>query len=174
MKTEPLKAKWEAFGWRTLVLDDGHDLDAVCAALDTALNKPDGRPTCVLAYTVSGKGVSFMEGGWEWHLGFLGPKDLQRAYQRSAGREHRMSADLSRWTPQPRAPGMSYITAEMKAPIDLSESRVGSTDDEATWDMAASLGLSRQLTTGAVLDRARAKRATTSSCAPPTSAGRRR
>ena len=46
---------------------------------------------------------------------------------------------------------MSYISAEMKASIDLSESRVGSTDDEATWDMAASLGLSRQLTTGAVL-----------------------
>ena len=56
------------------------------------------------------------------------------------------------WVPQPRAPGMSYITAEMKAAIDLSESRVGLTDDEATWDMAASLGLSRQLTTGAVLD----------------------
>ncbi len=62
-----------------------------------------------------------------------------------------MSSDPSRWTPQPRAPGMSYITAEMKASIDLSESRVGSTDDEATWDMAASLGLSRQLTTAAVL-----------------------
>jgi transketolase len=46
---------------------------------------------------------------------------------------------------------MSYITAEMKAAIDLSESRVGRTDDEATWDMAASLGLSRQLTTGPVL-----------------------
>lgn len=60
-------------------------------------------------------------------------------------------SDASRWTPQPRAPGMSYITAEMKAAIDLTESRVGATDDEATWDMAASLGLSRQLTTGAVL-----------------------
>ena len=47
---------------------------------------------------------------------------------------------------------MSYISAEMKAAIDLSESRVGHTQDEATWDMAASLGLSRQLTTGAVLD----------------------
>ena len=62
-----------------------------------------------------------------------------------------MNADLSRWTPQPRAPGMSYISAEMKATIDLSESRVGHTEDEATWDMAASLGLSQQLTTGAVL-----------------------
>jgi transketolase len=59
--------------------------------------------------------------------------------------------DTSRWVPLPRAPGMTYISAEMKKTIDLSESRVGSTDDEATWDMAASLGLSQQLTTGAVL-----------------------
>jgi transketolase len=81
MRTEPLRAKWDAFGWRTLVLDDGHDLDAVSEALDSALNRPDGRPTCILAYTVSGKGVSFMEYGWQWHLGFLGPKDLERAYQ---------------------------------------------------------------------------------------------
>ena len=68
---------------------------------------------------------------------------------------------------------MSYIGAEMKAAIDLSESRVGRTDDEATWDMAASLGLSRQLTTGAVLTSSWS-RATTSWSAPPTSAGRRR
>jgi transketolase len=81
MKTEPLAEKWEAFGWRVLVLEDGHDLDAVAGALDQALNKPDGRPTCVLAHTIAGKGVSFMEGGWEWHLGFLGPKDLERAYR---------------------------------------------------------------------------------------------
>ncbi len=58
---------------------------------------------------------------------------------------------MNRYVPQPRAPGMSYMTAEMKAAIDLSESRVGAMRDEATWDMAASLGLSRQLTTGEVL-----------------------
>jgi transketolase len=81
MATEPLLDKWKAFGWRVLVLHDGHDIDAVSAALDTALNKPDGRPTCILAYTVSGKGVSFMEHGWQWHLGFLGPKDLEQAYR---------------------------------------------------------------------------------------------
>ncbi|MEI8146368.1 MAG: transketolase [Alphaproteobacteria bacterium] len=80
MKTEPLKAKWEAFGWRVIVLDDGHDIDAVTDAYNMALNAPDGRPTCILAYTVSGKGVSFMEHGWEWHLGYLGPKDVARAY----------------------------------------------------------------------------------------------
>lgn len=59
--------------------------------------------------------------------------------------------DHSRWTPQPRAPGISYISAEAKATLDLSESRVRGLADEATWDMATSLGLSPQLTTGAVL-----------------------
>lgn len=54
---------------------DGHDLDAVCGALDWALN----RPSVILADTVAGKGVSFMEGTWQWHLGFLGPNDRDRA-----------------------------------------------------------------------------------------------
>ena len=59
--------------------------------------------------------------------------------------------DISRWTPQPRAPGMTYISAAMKATLDLSESRITPDNDEATWDMATSLGLSPQLTTGTVL-----------------------
>lgn len=63
-----------------------------------------------------------------------------------------MSAqDPGRWIPQPRAAGVSYISAEVKAKLDLSESRVHGLADEATWDMASSLGLSPQLTTGAVL-----------------------
>jgi transketolase len=62
-----------------------------------------------------------------------------------------MTADLSRWTPQPRAAGVTYISAEAKAALDLSESRVQGLADEATWDMATSLGLSPQLTTGAAL-----------------------
>ncbi len=81
MRTEPLKAKWEAFGWDVIVLEDGHDLDQVFDALNRALNAPREKPCCVLAYTVAGKGVSFMEGTWQWHLGFLGPLDLDRAYQ---------------------------------------------------------------------------------------------
>ena len=79
MTTEPLKDKWAAFGWNVLVLEDGHDLDACFNTLNAALNHPGDKPTCVLAYTVAGKGVSFMEGGWQWHLGFLGPRDLARA-----------------------------------------------------------------------------------------------
>lgn len=49
-------------------------------SLNEALNGEQQLPTVVLADTVAGKGVSFMEGTWEWHLGFLGPLDLQQAY----------------------------------------------------------------------------------------------
>ncbi len=57
----------------------------------------------------------------------------------------------SRWTPQPRAAGVTYLSAEAKSKLDLSESRIAGLADEATWDMAASLGLSPQLSTGRVL-----------------------
>ena len=80
MRSEPLADKWRAFGWDVIVLEDGHDLDGVQDALNRALNGAVGRPTCVLAATVAGRGVSFMEGTWQWHLGFLGPTDLERAY----------------------------------------------------------------------------------------------
>jgi len=80
MRTEPLADKWRAFGWDVIVLEDGHCFNQVSDALNSALNGPRDRPCCVLAYTIAGKGVSFMEGTWQWHLGFLGPKDLIRAY----------------------------------------------------------------------------------------------
>ena len=87
MRTEPLADKWRAFGWKVIVLEDGHDLQQSFDALNRALNEPRDRPCCVLAYTVAGKGVSFMEGTWQWHLGFLGPADRERAYAEiAAGR----------------------------------------------------------------------------------------
>jgi len=81
MRTEPLSEKWAAFGWHVITLADGHDLDQTFAALNEALNAPRDRPSVVLAYTSAGRGVSFMEGTWQWHLGFLGPADLERAYR---------------------------------------------------------------------------------------------
>lgn len=80
MRTEPLEAKWKAFGWDVIELDDGHDLDKTFDALNRALNAPREEPCVVLARTIAGKGVSFMEGTWQWHLGFLGPNDRDRAY----------------------------------------------------------------------------------------------
>lgn len=80
MDTRPLKPKWEAFGWEVIELDDGHDLNKTSDALIHALNASGDKPRVVLAETVAGKGVSFMEGYWQWHLGFLGPADRDRAY----------------------------------------------------------------------------------------------
>ncbi len=60
-----LVAKWRAFGWRVLETD-GHDMAAVVAAIDEAAERT-GRPSMVIAHTVKGRGVSFMEGDYRWH-----------------------------------------------------------------------------------------------------------
>jgi len=65
--TEGLAAIWAAFGWRTLVVD-GHDVGAIAAGLRAAVvDAVPGQPTVVLAETTKGRGVSFMEGRFEWH-----------------------------------------------------------------------------------------------------------
>ena len=79
MDMEPLDAKWAAFGWDVKHLPDGHDLPLVLETLGDALEGPRDKPLVVIADTVAGKGVSFMEGTWQWHLGFLGPNDKERA-----------------------------------------------------------------------------------------------
>ena len=78
MSNEPLDAKWRAFGWDVKRID-GHDLTAVGDALDWGLNVPRNGPAVILADTVAGRGVGFMERTWQWHLGFLGPEDRDRA-----------------------------------------------------------------------------------------------
>lgn len=62
---EPFADKWRAFGWAVTELD-GHDHNALYTALSD-LPKIDGKPTCILAHTVKGKGVSFMERSVLWH-----------------------------------------------------------------------------------------------------------
>ncbi|MFZ0305127.1 MAG: transketolase [Terracidiphilus sp.] len=65
MEVEPLAAKYESFGWRVLTID-GHDMSAIVAALDKA-RAGEGKPTVILAQTIKGKGVSFMENVAGWH-----------------------------------------------------------------------------------------------------------
>lgn len=65
MPLRDLEAKWRAFGWNVLRCD-GHDVAALDAALDAAEQTKDV-PTVILADTVKGKGVSFMEGKSAWH-----------------------------------------------------------------------------------------------------------
>jgi transketolase len=73
----PLADKWRAFGWGTREID-GHDLPAIVAALD-ALPYETGRPNAIVAHTVKGKGVSFMEDDLEWHYRPPNDADLARA-----------------------------------------------------------------------------------------------
>ncbi len=65
MGLEPLPDKWRAFGWHTIVID-GHSYREILAAFDEAA-ATRGRPTAIIARTVKGKGVSFMENAVEWH-----------------------------------------------------------------------------------------------------------
>ena len=62
---EPLVAKWQAFGWPVLEID-GHDVGQIGKALDQA-EATRGTPVLIVAHTVKGKGVSFMENNPEWH-----------------------------------------------------------------------------------------------------------
>jgi transketolase len=72
-----LVAKWSAFGWRVLEVD-GHDIAAILGVLEKAA-RGDGRPTVVIAHTVKGKGVSFMEGHYYWHTRALTPDEFATA-----------------------------------------------------------------------------------------------
>jgi transketolase len=62
---EPLADKWRSFGWHVLDID-GHSIEALRSAYDEAANTK-GRPTCIIANTVKGKGVSFMENNPKYH-----------------------------------------------------------------------------------------------------------
>lgn len=70
---DPLDRKYEAFGWQVQMVD-GHDIPALLAALGAP---PGDRPRCIIANTVKGKGVSFMENQAKWHHGV--PNDAQFA-----------------------------------------------------------------------------------------------
>jgi transketolase len=65
MGLEPFAAKWRAFGWNTLEID-GHDISAILGALKAAADTCD-RPTMIIAHTIKGKGVSYMEDAPLWH-----------------------------------------------------------------------------------------------------------
>ncbi|RLB83497.1 MAG: transketolase [Deltaproteobacteria bacterium] len=77
MALQPLKQKWEAFGWSTHEID-GHDLKALVESLR---NVPDGtgKPVAIVAHTVKGKGISFMEDDNNWHYRIPDADELRRA-----------------------------------------------------------------------------------------------
>jgi transketolase len=65
MNLEPVKARWESFGWHVIEID-GHDFTQILSAFETA-KQTKGKPTFIIAHTVKGKGVSYMENSQPWH-----------------------------------------------------------------------------------------------------------
>ena len=76
MAMNPFPDKWRAFGWNVVEVD-GHNVQALMDVFDAIPNAPHGTPTMVVADTIKGKGVSFMEGKAAWHGG--APSDEQWA-----------------------------------------------------------------------------------------------
>lgn len=80
---EPLADKWRAFGWGVREID-GHDLGAIEAAY-SALPFEPGKPSCLVAHTVKGKGVGYMEGKLLWHYRAPRGEDLEIALRELGG-----------------------------------------------------------------------------------------
>lgn len=62
----PFEAKFKAFGWNVITVEDGNDVEQMEAAYRQAMMVKDV-PTCIVAHTIKGKGVSFMENAAGWH-----------------------------------------------------------------------------------------------------------
>ena len=78
IKLDPYADKWRAFGWNVIEVQDGNDMKQVVAALDS-LPAGGDTPTVVIANTVKGKHISFMERQIKWHAGSLNEQDLATA-----------------------------------------------------------------------------------------------
>jgi transketolase len=75
---EPLADKWKAFGFRVYCCD-GHSFSALTRSLDAAFDSSSNQPAIVIAETIKGKGVDFMEGRSEWHYGSIDSEHRNRA-----------------------------------------------------------------------------------------------
>jgi transketolase len=76
MAVEPIDRRFEAFGWNVLEVA-GHDVAALDTTFRTLPPASHDQPTCVIAETIKGRGVDFMELSRTWHLGYLAPGDAE-------------------------------------------------------------------------------------------------
>jgi transketolase len=84
MTVEPIGDRFRAFGWRVVELD-GHDPAAVWETLTTVPATDTATPTCLVAHTVKGRGIGYMELSRTWHLGYLAPPDASAAARELEG-----------------------------------------------------------------------------------------
>jgi transketolase len=78
MTIEPLAERWRAFGWGVVEVD-GHDVEALVGVFDALPPPGSNQPMMIIAHTIKGKGIEYMERSREWHLGFLAEDDAASA-----------------------------------------------------------------------------------------------
>ncbi|SDH27248.1 transketolase [Alteribacillus persepolensis] len=84
MNINPIREKWESFGWNVVDVD-GHDVEELIKTFENLPAVDSEKPTAIICDTVAGKGVSFMEHGYEWHVANLGEDDIKRAIEEIEG-----------------------------------------------------------------------------------------
>lgn len=134
---EAYASRWRAFEWHTIVVD-GHDVTAILAALEEA-RRTKGRPTIVLARTIKGKGISFIEGKNGWHGKPLKKgEELQRALDEL---EKQFVAEEEPARP-PEAPRATSRPPAANAALDAPAYKLGDkvATREAFGDAVARLG----------------------------------
>ena len=77
MNLEPIVAKWQAFGWQAIEID-GHNMEEILSAYKKA-GETKGRPSIIIAHTIKGKGVSFMENTQVWHGRKISKEEYEKA-----------------------------------------------------------------------------------------------
>ena len=77
MQLSPLQDKWTAFGWQTYEVN-GHCFEDILSVFAKSEN-PSGKPTAIIAHTIKGKGVSFMENDNNWHYRIPNEEELSLA-----------------------------------------------------------------------------------------------
>ena len=83
MNIEPIDEKFKAFGWNVTSID-GHDFKEIFNAIDES-KKIDGKPTIIIAKTIKGKGVSFMENQVGWHGNAPSKEEVEKAIKELGG-----------------------------------------------------------------------------------------
>ena len=85
MKVEPVYEKFESFGWEVMEAD-GHDIEELAEKLDAA-DEVEGKPVMIIARTVKGKGVSFMEDEAGWHGKAPNAEETEKALAELGGEQ---------------------------------------------------------------------------------------
>ncbi|MBI4363807.1 MAG: transketolase [Candidatus Latescibacteria bacterium] len=104
MGIAPLASKWRAFNWHVIEVN-GHDIAGILQAFDEA-RATSGRPSVILAHTVMGRGVSFMEDDYKWHGVPPNRDQAEQALKEMGTSLADWTARLESWTRPEVAPGL--------------------------------------------------------------------